>query len=141
MVQGVSLSTLATCGKNRLSGSSPSWMAPFEPFKRSHNITSATGRHLFWNPCVKSLSLIGYPFVSRQSAFKAEAAWMFRGGEQDLDASAEQSESANEDILMFFFQLDLATRVQVWMLLLFCEQLSACLVFSWKNVKACLNPK
>jgi len=38
---------------------------------------------------------------------------MFRGGEQELDASVEQSESANEDILMFFFQLDLATRVQV----------------------------
>ncbi|MCH88452.1 F-box only protein, partial [Trifolium medium] len=41
-----------------------------------------------------------------------EAGWMFRGGEQGLDASVEQSESANEDILMFFFQLDLATRVQ-----------------------------
>jgi len=107
MVQGVSLSTLATCGKNRIYGSS------FEPFKRSY-ITSATGKHLIWNKCVKSLLFIGYPFVLRQrSSFKVEAGWMFRGGEQELDASVEQSESANEDILMFFFQLDLATRVQV----------------------------
>lgn len=61
---------------------------------------------------------MGYPYVSRRGDFKAEAAWMFRGGgEQELDASVEHSESANEDILMFFFQLDLATRVQVWQLL------------------------
>ncbi|KEH27843.1 UvrB/uvrC domain protein [Medicago truncatula] len=107
MVQGVSLSTLATCGKSRIYGS------PFEPFKQSH-ITSSTGKHLVWNKCVKSLVFIGYPFASRQrSGFKVEAGWMFRGGEQELDASVEQSESANEDILMFFFQLDLATRVQV----------------------------
>ncbi|TKY69617.1 F-box only protein 21 [Spatholobus suberectus] len=111
MVQGVSLSTLGTCGKSRLCGSSPFWMAPFEPFKRSQ-ITSATGRHLVWNHSVQSLFLIGYPYVSRHSGFRAEAAWMFRGGEQGLDASSEHSESANEDILMFFFQLDLATRVQ-----------------------------
>ncbi|XP_061369719.1 clp protease adapter protein ClpF, chloroplastic [Gastrolobium bilobum] len=111
MVQGVTLSTLATCGKSRFCGSSPSWMEPFEPFKRS-KITSITGRHLVWNHCVQSLFLIGYPYVARHSDFKAEAAWMFRGGEQGLDASAEHSESANEDILMFFFQLDLATRVQ-----------------------------
>ncbi|KAJ1389821.1 UVR domain [Sesbania bispinosa] len=111
MVQGVSLSTLATCGKSRFYGPSPSWMAPFEPFKRSH-ITSATGKHLIWNQCVQSLFLIGYRYGSRHSDFKAEAAWMFRGGERGSDASAEHSESANEDILMFFFQLDLATRVQ-----------------------------
>lgn len=114
-MHGVSLSTLATCGNYRLCGLSPSWMTPFEPFKRSH-ITSSTGKHLVWNQCVQSLFSIGHPFVSRKSAFKAKAAWMFRGGEPKSDASLEQSESANEDILMFFFQLDLATRVQVWLL-------------------------
>ncbi|XP_058777366.1 clp protease adapter protein ClpF, chloroplastic-like [Vicia villosa] len=111
MVQGVSLTTLATCGKSRIYGSSP-----FERFKRSH-VTSADGKHLIWNKCVQRLGLVGYPFVSRgRSDFKVEAGWMFRGGggggEQGLDASVEQSESANEDVLMFFFQLDLATRVQ-----------------------------
>lgn len=113
-MQGVSLSTLATCGKSRIYGSSP-----FEPFKRSH-VASAAGKHLIWNKCVQSLVFIGYPFVSRRrSGFKVEAGWMFRGGgEQGLDASVEQSESANEDILMFFFQLDLATRVQVLLVLI-----------------------
>lgn len=123
MVQAVSLSTLATYGKSRHCGFSPWWMAPFETFKRSQ-ITSATGRNLVWNHSVQSLFLIGYPYVSRHSGFRAEAAWMFRGGEQGLDASSEHSENANEDILMFFFQLDLATRVQVWLLLLLFKKLS-----------------
>lgn len=30
-----------------------------------------------------------------------------------MDANSERSESANEDILIFFFQLDLQTRIQV----------------------------
>ncbi|KAE9595643.1 hypothetical protein Lal_00031096 [Lupinus albus] len=109
MVQCVALSTVATCGKCRLNGSlSSSWMGPFKPFKRSQ-INSFTSRHCVWNQCVL---LTGCPYVLRRSDFKAEAGWMFRGGEQGLDASAEHSESANEDILMFFFQIDLATRVQ-----------------------------
>lgn len=44
---------------------------------------------------------------------RVEAGWLFKGGDQELDASSEKSETANEDILIFFFQLDLATRVQV----------------------------
>lgn len=113
MVQSVTLSTLVTCGMSRFYGSSPSWMKPFMPFKRSQ-ITSFTGRHWVWNQC-----------VLRHSGFKAEAGWMFRGGEQGLDASVEHSESANEDILMFFFQLDLATRVQVLLLLVFYSSISS----------------
>ncbi|QCD90354.1 chitinase [Vigna unguiculata] len=70
--------------------------------------SSKYGGVMLWS----SFFLIGYPYVSRHGGFKAKAAWMFRGGEQGLDASSEHSESANEDILMFFFQLDLATRVQ-----------------------------
>lgn len=123
MVQGVTLSTLATCGKSMLYGSSQSWMVPFKPFKRSQ-ITSFTGRNCVWNQCVQGLFLVGYPYVSRHSGFKAEAGWIFGRGEQGLDASAEHSESANEDILLFFFQLDLATRVQVYLLLLFYKQLT-----------------
>lgn len=48
----------------------------------------------------------------RKRNVKAKARWLFRGGEQDLDANSERSESANEDILIFFFQLDLQTQVQ-----------------------------
>lgn len=50
----------------------------------------------------------------RQRNLRVEAGWLFKGGgEQGPDASSEHSENANEDILFFFFQLDLATRVQV----------------------------
>ncbi|XP_047323320.1 clp protease adapter protein ClpF, chloroplastic [Impatiens glandulifera] len=48
----------------------------------------------------------------RKRNVKAKARWLFRGGEEELDAKSEQSESANEDILIFFFQLDLQTQVQ-----------------------------
>lgn len=50
---------------------------------------------------------------------RVRAGWLFKGGggdgggDRSLDASSEKSESVNEDILVFFFQLDLATRVQV----------------------------
>ncbi|KAF7828001.1 clp protease adapter protein ClpF, chloroplastic [Senna tora] len=111
MVEGVSLSTLATCGKNRLYGSSSFWRAPFKPFKKSQ-MTSLNDRHWVWNQSVQRLFLTGDPYRSRNSDSKVEAGWMFSGGEKGLDASVERSENANETILIFFFQLDLATRVQ-----------------------------
>ncbi|CAN4122113.1 unnamed protein product [Withania somnifera] len=43
---------------------------------------------------------------------RVQAGWLFKGGDQRSEAIAERSENANEDILVFFFQLDLATRVQ-----------------------------
>lgn len=49
----------------------------------------------------------------KQRNVRVEAGWLFKRGDQGLNASSEQSEAANEDILIFFFQLDLATRVQV----------------------------
>ncbi|KAK3027368.1 hypothetical protein RJ639_040166 [Escallonia herrerae] len=42
---------------------------------------------------------------------KVEAGWLFKG-DQELEPSSECSDSANEDVLIFFYQLDLATRVQ-----------------------------
>lgn len=48
----------------------------------------------------------------RPRHMRVEAGWLFKGGDPGLDATSERSESANEDILIFFFQLDLATRVQ-----------------------------
>ncbi|KAL1289782.1 clp protease adapter protein ClpF, chloroplastic [Arachis hypogaea] len=113
MVQIVTMSTLANCGKSMKYGFfSPSLMKPFKPFRRSQ-MASVNGRYCVWNHCVQSLFLVGYPcYVLRYRDFKAEAGWLFGRGEQGLDASSEHSESANEDILLFFFQLDLATRVQ-----------------------------
>ncbi|KAK4263537.1 hypothetical protein QN277_028932 [Acacia crassicarpa] len=109
MVEGVSLSTMITCGKSRLSGPFASWRARLKPFKK-FQITSIYERHWIWNQSEQRLFLD--PSTSRRSGFRVEAGWMFNGGEQDLGASVERSESANENILIFFFQLDLATRVQ-----------------------------
>lgn len=55
----------------------------------------------------------------RRRDVRVEAGWLFKGGDRGLEASSERSESANEDILIFFFQLDLATRVQVLLLACF----------------------
>lgn len=62
--------------------------------------------------CMQSFSFSANVIATRRREVAVRAGWLFKGGEKGLDASAEQSESANEDILMFFFQMDLATRVQ-----------------------------
>lgn len=124
MVEGVSLNILATCGKNRLYGSSsPSWKEPFKPFKKSQ-ITTVNDRKWVWNQSFQRLLLTDDSYSSRHRDFKVEAKWKFGGGEQGLNASVERSESANEGILIFFFQLDLATRVQVWLFLVFTVRIS-----------------
>ncbi|KAH7673468.1 YccV-like protein [Dioscorea alata] len=43
---------------------------------------------------------------------RVRATWLFRGNDKGMDANLERSETANEDILIFFFQLDLETRIQ-----------------------------
>ncbi|GLT47536.1 hypothetical protein SLA2020_212260 [Shorea laevis] len=85
MVRSLSLSTFTSFGNGGVSGSDVSWRRHFKLIRKTH---------------IKS----GIPRV--------EAGWPFQGGEQELEASSERSESANEDILIFFFQLDLATQVQ-----------------------------
>lgn len=62
--------------------------------------------------CMQSFSFSANVIATRRREVVVRAGWLFKGGEKGLDASAEQSESANEDILMFFFQMDLTTRVQ-----------------------------
>lgn len=112
MVQGLSLSTLATSGKSGVYGSIASWRKHYKLTKKTQ-IASATDRHYIWPQYVQSLFLTGNPNILRHRNLRVEAGWLFKGGGQGLDASSERSESANEDILIFFFQLDLATRVQV----------------------------
>ncbi|WVZ68724.1 hypothetical protein U9M48_017628 [Paspalum notatum var. saurae] len=43
---------------------------------------------------------------------RTNAKWMFGGEGRSNDARLERSESANEDILIFYFQMDLQTRIQ-----------------------------
>ncbi|EPS63974.1 hypothetical protein M569_10809, partial [Genlisea aurea] len=52
--------------------------------------------------------------VSKPRSSKVFADWLFRGSDKgsEFDPINEHSDSVNEDILMFFFELDLATRAQ-----------------------------
>ncbi|KAJ1698312.1 hypothetical protein LUZ63_006824 [Rhynchospora breviuscula] len=52
--------------------------------------------------------------LEKKGDLSVRAAWRFFGGRngKSTKASIERSEAANEDILLFFFQLDLGTRVQ-----------------------------
>jgi len=47
------------------------------------------------------------------AAVRTNARWLFGGDGRSNDARLERSESANEDILIFYFQMDLQTRIQV----------------------------
>ena len=78
-------------------------------------ISSSVESYGIWKYCSQNIFLKGNPNFLRRRDSRVEAGWLFKGGggDQGLDASSERSETANEDILIFFFQLDLATRVQV----------------------------
>ncbi|THU45108.1 hypothetical protein C4D60_Mb02t14390 [Musa balbisiana] len=49
---------------------------------------------------------------TRRMSSRVRATWPFRSNGKEMDANIERSEAANEDILIFFFQLDLETRIQ-----------------------------
>ncbi|KAG8661691.1 hypothetical protein MANES_01G030400v8 [Manihot esculenta] len=112
MVQSLSLSTITVSRNCGVYGSIPSW-------RRHFNLTRKTSRafgndkQIHLHQFVPSLFVTGNHNVLRGRNLKVEAGWLFnKGGNQESDASCERSENANEDILIFFFQLDLATRVQ-----------------------------
>ncbi|KAK3222909.1 hypothetical protein Dsin_009934 [Dipteronia sinensis] len=110
MVQGLSLSTLTTSGNGGFYGSTSSWGRHFKLVNKTH---IGIDRQCLWHQFVQCLHFKGNPNILRQRNLRVEAGWLFKGGgDQSLDASSERSESANEDVLIFFFQLDLATRVQ-----------------------------
>lgn len=101
----MSASTLAIHGKGGAYGSSILRKSHSKLMRKTHMKTESEVHY-------GSLFSAGQPDIPRQRNFRVEAGWLFKGGE-GLDATCERSESANEDILIFFFQLDLATRVQV----------------------------
>ncbi|URD86936.1 Amino acid kinase family [Musa troglodytarum] len=49
---------------------------------------------------------------TRRMSSRVRATWPFRSNGKEMDVNIERSEAANEDILIFFFQLDLETRIQ-----------------------------
>ncbi|XP_010527945.1 PREDICTED: uncharacterized protein LOC104805183 [Tarenaya hassleriana] len=110
MVQSQSLSTLSSiCGSPGVYGS---W-SNRQKLKKSSGLVSGVGdRCVCYHQILRISSIRGHSSSSRRRNSRVEAGWPFGGGNQGLDPSSERSESANEDILIFFFQLDLATRVQ-----------------------------
>ncbi|KAK6157861.1 hypothetical protein DH2020_012109 [Rehmannia glutinosa] len=82
---------------------------------REPRIVLGAGRFSLCSFGGKNASLAGPCEVSQPRSLRVRAGWLFKGSSgkgSELDPSCEHSESANEDILMFFFELDLATRVQ-----------------------------
>ncbi|CAH8387544.1 unnamed protein product [Eruca vesicaria subsp. sativa] len=107
MVQSQSLSTLTICGSVQVYNNS--WRRNRVKFVKS---SGSIGGDLF--QFLRTSSSLGKSLKQR-NMMRVEARWPFQGGGDDqggLDPNSERSESANEDILIFFFQLDLATRVQ-----------------------------
>lgn len=108
MAQSLSLSAVTISGDGSGAHGS-SWRRHFKLKKKTHILSGFDGQ-CFSHQC---FSVRGHPNLLRGRNLRVEAGWLFKGGEERLCASSERSESANEDILIFFFQLDLATRVQV----------------------------
>ncbi|KAG6480412.1 clp protease adapter protein ClpF, chloroplastic-like isoform X1 [Zingiber officinale] len=55
-----------------------------------------------------------YPAKSNSGRMSSriKATWPFMGNDKGMDVNIELSEAANEDIVIFFFQLDLETQIQ-----------------------------
>ncbi|CAN1152741.1 Clp protease adapter protein ClpF, chloroplastic [Linum perenne] len=114
MLRGQALSpgTLTTYGNCGVSAKIPSWRRQFKLQWKTHLDSGP----LVWRAQGTDLVSNSNNVMGRKS-LRVEAGWLFsssNSGNQDSNSgpSVEQSESANEDILIFFFQLDLATRVQ-----------------------------
>lgn len=110
MVQTQSLSALTICGSVQVYSS---WMNRVKLEKSSGLIGDRCVSCQFLRRSSSSFLRSHWKSVKQRNMMRVEARWPFQGGDQGLDPNSERSESANEDILIFFFQLDLATRVQV----------------------------
>lgn len=110
MVQSMSMSTLATSRYCGVCGA----ICLRRQFGKIKETTIGFGESQFiWNDRRKSLSFATNVDIIKPRCLRVQAGWLFKGGDKSSEANVERSENANEDILMFFFQLDLATRVQV----------------------------
>ncbi|OVA11934.1 UVR domain [Macleaya cordata] len=111
MVNGMSASILTVSRNNGIYGSNTLCRSDSKLMNNTQ-IHSWTERQCLSPKRILSLFMSGKPNRLRKRGLKVEAGWLFSGDGQKMEASSERSESANEDVLIFFFQLDLATRVQ-----------------------------
>ncbi|KAL5987262.1 hypothetical protein ACLOJK_038424 [Asimina triloba] len=106
MMQCISANTLAAPGNAGNYGVVALWKSDLKLVNKNHLRFGLLGR------CPRFFSMIPDGLLRRRTELKA-AGWSFQGGDKGTDARIERSESANEEILIFFFQIDLATQVQV----------------------------
>lgn len=117
MMQGVSVSSLAasanggSCGALAMLRSDPRLL-------QKTQTNSLTDGPFLWHQCARTLFPTNSTRTRRMGA-RVKATWLFKGNGKEMDPNTERSESANEDILIFFFQLDLETRIQVLFPILF----------------------
>ncbi|KAE8719416.1 putative pentatricopeptide repeat-containing protein [Hibiscus syriacus] len=112
MVQTLSISRgLTSSGNTAVYGTEVVGRRHFEIIGKAP-MKSGIGRRFVCRGYVPSFYFEGNPNLLKKRGFGVKAVWPFKGGDQELGASSERSEAANEDILIFFFQLDLATQVQ-----------------------------
>ena len=83
-------------------------------FSETSHVIFGVQRHGFGGPFLPSQSSIYDVGIEKQRDFSVKAGWLFKGNDKESDASIERSDSAMEDIMIFFYQLDLGTRVQVF---------------------------
>ncbi|MQM00389.1 hypothetical protein Taro_033119 [Colocasia esculenta] len=110
MMQGASVSSLAASGNGGNCGATAIWSRGSK-FPNKTSMNSWAGGLPLWPPCALKL-FITRSHGCKRSRFSIKAAWLFNQSDRGVDANSERSESANEDILIFFFQLDLQTRIQ-----------------------------
>lgn len=112
MVEGLSAGTLATFRYCSCAGDIPVWRRGFRLTREASSVDSLIVRHKLFHSFRLSSSVTDHSYTHACRDVRAQAGWLFNKNEEGFDATSERSETANEDILMFFFQLDLATRVQ-----------------------------
>ncbi|KAG8366416.1 hypothetical protein BUALT_Bualt17G0077400 [Buddleja alternifolia] len=108
------METLATSRCSVFCGPNDEWRWNFGQVREPH-IVLGNGRSCLCSYDGRTALFAGPYRISRPRSMRVQAGWLFKGNNDkgsELDASCEHSEIANEDILMFFFELDLATRVQ-----------------------------
>ncbi|XVF03249.1 hypothetical protein REPUB_Repub04eG0245000 [Reevesia pubescens] len=106
MLQTLSLSgTLTTSRSTAVCGTEIVGRRHFEIIGKTH-MKSGIGRQSLWHGYVPSFYFKGNPNLLSKRNLRVKARWPLKGDDQELGASSERSETANEDILIFFFKLD-----------------------------------
>lgn len=110
MMQGVSISTLATLVNGGTCGAGSLLRSDLKLLNKTYASSLVDGPSLWRQSLLRLYS--GSTNGIRRRKCTVKATWLFKGDGKGMDANVERSEAANEDIIIFFFQLDLATRVQ-----------------------------